>query len=93
MLVRTVVRLGKPGQIFHLIQIKETIIINLDDELSLATELGHPDAAHDGLVAEVAVGVEEVPLHEVSVLLALLLQGHLHILICRGAYTDVGHVY
>ena len=62
-----------PGEDVHLVQVHVHVIVRLHHELRLAAELRHPEVAHDRLVAEVVVGVQEVPLHQVPVLAALLL--------------------
>ena len=62
-----------PGEAVHLVQVHVHVIVRLHHELCLAAELGHPEVAHGGLVAEVVVGVQEVSLHQVPVLAALLL--------------------
>ena len=62
-----------PGEGVNLVQVNIHVIVRLHHELRLAAELGHPEVAHDRLVAEVVVGVQEVPLHQVPVPPALLL--------------------
>ena len=62
-----------PGEGVHLVQVHVHVIVRLHHKLRLAAELCHPEVAHDGLVAEVVVGVEEVSLHQVPMLAALLL--------------------
>ena len=69
----------------HLVQINELVVVCLHHELRLLTELGDPEVAHDLLVAEVVVGVQEVPLHQVPVLAALVLQPLLQGCILGGA--------
>ena len=48
----------------HLVQINELVVVCLHHELRLLTELGDPEVAHDLLVAEVVVGVQEVSLYQ-----------------------------
>ena len=48
----------------HLVQINELVVVCLHHELRLLTELGDPEVAHDLLVAEVVVRVQEVSLYQ-----------------------------
>ena len=78
----------------HLVQINELVVICLHHELRLLTELGDPEVAHDLLVAEVVVGVQEVSLHQVPVPPALHLQAPLQGGVLGGAqqeYKTGGH--
>ena len=77
-----------PGEGVHLVQVHVHVIVRLHHKLRLAAELGHPEVAHGRLVAEVVVGVEEVPLHQVPVLAALLLQPPLQGGVRGGAWTQ-----
>ena len=53
-----------PGEGVHLVQVHVHVIVRLHHKLRLAAELGHPEVAHDCLVAEVVVGVQEVSLYQ-----------------------------
>ena len=76
-----------PGEGVHLVQVHVHVIVRLHHELRLAAELCHPEVAHGGLVAEVVVGVEEVPLHQVPVPPALRLQPPLQLRVRGGSFT------
>ena len=52
------------------------------------TKLRDPEVPHDGLVGEVVVGVQEVPLNNVPMLLVLLLQHLLLVVILRTAEKE-----
>ena len=54
----------------------------------MVTKLRDPEVPHDCLVGEVVVGVQEVPLDNVSVLLVLLLQHLLLLVILRAAKKE-----
>ena len=69
----------------YLVQINEHVIIGLDHKVCLRTELRHPEVAHDALVGEVVVAVDEVSLHEVTVTAALILKGSLDRFIQNGS--------
>ena len=69
----------------YLVQINEYVIIGLDHKVCLRTELRHPEVAHDALVGEVVVAVDEVSLHEVTVTVALILKGSLDRFIQNGS--------
>ena len=69
----------------YLVQINKHVIIGLDHKVCLRTELRHPEVAHDALVGEVVVAVDEVSLHEVTVTAALILKGSLDRFIQNGS--------
>ena len=80
-----------PGEGVHLVQVHVHVIVRLHHELRLAAELRHPEVAHGGLVAEVVVGVQEVPLHQVPVPPALRLQPPLQLRVRGGSFTISVH--
>ena len=68
-------------------QVHVLVVVCLDYELGLLTELGDPKLAHDVLVREVPVSVQEVSLDYVVVLLILLGNVLLETLLWSGAWT------